>query len=129
MKDMQAPDVMILIAEWPERALVRAQLIEAGHDVVGIDAWPMPNVYRVPGMRPKLLLLDLQGLPHPRETLKGVSAEFPPDRVLVVTALGTIPVDELRRAGYHLVERPATVARVVTAVSGLLETARHGPAP
>jgi hypothetical protein len=35
---------MLLSVEWPERALLRAQLIEAGYEVAAIDAWPMPQL-------------------------------------------------------------------------------------
>ena len=30
-------DVLLLAPEWPERALLRAELIEAGYDVIAID--------------------------------------------------------------------------------------------
>src|SRR5262245_30111410 len=32
--DTKPPDVLLLSAEWPERALLRAQLIEEGYEVV-----------------------------------------------------------------------------------------------
>ena len=57
-----APDVLLLASEWPDRALLRAQLIEEGYEVVAVDAWPLPKLYRVPGMEPRLLVVDLQGL-------------------------------------------------------------------
>jgi hypothetical protein len=44
--EQKPPDVMVLGAEWPERVLLRAQLIEEGHEVVAIDAWPIPPRYR-----------------------------------------------------------------------------------
>jgi hypothetical protein len=51
--DPKPPDVILLGPEWPERALLRAQLIEDGYDVVAIDAWPIPRLYRRSGMRPR----------------------------------------------------------------------------
>ena len=42
-------DVLLLGAE-PEPALLRAELIEAGYGVVAIDSWPIPGLYRQPGM-------------------------------------------------------------------------------
>jgi hypothetical protein len=86
MMDQKPPDVIVLGAEWPERALLRAQLIEEGHEVVAVDTWPIPRLYRRPGMNPRVLLIDLHELPEPRETLDEVRIVLPPDRVLVVTA-------------------------------------------
>lgn len=63
--DSKAPDIVLLGTGWPERALLRAQLIEQGSDVVAIDAWPMPRLYRRPGMKPRLLIIDLHELPQP----------------------------------------------------------------
>lgn len=36
--ELTPPDIVLLGPEWPERALLRAQLVEEGHDVVAIDA-------------------------------------------------------------------------------------------
>jgi hypothetical protein len=60
------PDVLLLGAEWPERALLRAELIEAGYNVVAIDAWPIPGLSWRPEMRPRVVIVDLKGLPKPR---------------------------------------------------------------
>ena len=40
---------MLLAPEWPERALLRAQLIEEGYEVVAVDAWPIPGFTASPG--------------------------------------------------------------------------------
>ena len=125
--DQKPPDVMLLGAEWPQRALLRAQLIEEGYDVVAIDAWPMPRMYRQPGMKPRVLLIDLHELAAPRETLDEVRFVVPADRVLVVTALGTVSDDEVRALGFNVIRRPATVAQVVSATTDLL-SARSDPA-
>jgi hypothetical protein len=45
------PDVIVIGAEWPERALLRAQLIEEGHEVIAVDTWPIPRLYRRPWSR------------------------------------------------------------------------------
>lgn len=118
--NLKPPDVVVLAPEWPERALLRAQLIADGHDVVAIDAWPFPRMYRLPGMEPRVLLIDLHGLPDPRRTLDGVRAMIPPDRVLVLTALGTLSGDEVRGLGFNVVQRPATIGHVVAATAALL---------
>jgi hypothetical protein len=117
------PDVLILATEWPERALVRAQLIEAGYEAVAIDAWPPPRVYRRADMKPRVMVIDLCGLPEPRATLAGVPLLLAPDRVLILTAVGTVAVDELFRDGFHVLRRPVTVGEIVAAVSRLLAAA------
>lgn len=111
---------MLIEPEWRERALLRAQLIEEGFEVVAIDRWPVPRPYRQPGTKPRLLIVDLQGLPRPRETLDEARFVFPPDRVLVVTALGTLTPGEVRRLGFPVIERPATVGRIVATAAALV---------
>jgi hypothetical protein len=116
------PDIVLLGAEWPARALIRAQLIEEGHDVVAIDAWPIPRRYRQPDMKPRVMLIDLQGLPHPQQTLDEVRLVLPPERVVVVTALGTLTVKHVRELGYTVVERPTTIGEITSAVGALLSS-------
>lgn len=118
--ELTPPDIVLLGPEWPERALLRAQLIEEGHDVIAIDAWPIPRLYRRPGMKPLVMIVDLHGLPDPRNTLDELRFVIPPDRVLVVTALGTLTADEIRRLGFNAVERPATIGQIVAAAASLL---------
>jgi hypothetical protein len=119
--DPTPPDVILLGTEWPERALLRAQLIEEGYDVVALDSWPIPRLYRRQGMKPRVLIIDLRGLPDPRTTLDEVRFVIPVDRVLVVTALGTLTGTEVRRLGYKAIERPATVGEIVAATAALVQ--------
>jgi hypothetical protein len=123
--ELTPPDVLLLGPQWPERALLRAELIEAGYDVVAIDAWPMPRLYREPGMKPRLAIVDLQGLPEPRMVLDELRVVIPTDRVLVITALGTVTVDEIRDMRYQVVRRPTSVRDVVAAAANLLRA--NGP--
>jgi hypothetical protein len=111
--DPTPPDVILLGAEWRERALLRAQLIEDGLEVVA-------RLYRRPGMKPRVLLINLRGLPNPRETLDEVRFVIPPERVLVVTALGALTADDVRRLGFTAIERPATVGQIVAATTSRL---------
>jgi hypothetical protein len=120
MDDPKPPDVLLLGPEWPERALLRAQLIEEGYEVVAIDAWPIPRPYRRPGMKPRVVLIDLRGLPDPRETLDEVRVVMPPERVLVVTALGSLSGSEVKQLGFVVVERPATIGQIVANTAALL---------
>ena len=118
----RAPDVVILGPEWPNRALLRAQLIEDGYDVVALDAWPIPREYRQAETKPRVMIVDLHRLPDPRNVLDELRYVIQPDRVLVVTALGTLAADEIRPLGYHVIARPASVGEIVTAATGLLRT-------
>jgi hypothetical protein len=120
----QAPDVIVLGGEWPERAMLRAQLIEEGYEVVALDAWPLPRQYRRAGMKPRAMVVDLRGLEDPRLTLDELRFVVPPERVVVVTALGTLPRRDVERFGFSTVERPATVGEIVSAVSALLAATR-----
>jgi hypothetical protein len=126
--ELKAPDVMVLGPEWPERALLRAQLIEEGLEVVAIDVWPMPRLYRRRGMTPRVMIVDLRGLPEPRNTLEELGVVFPPDRVLVVTALGTVDADDVRRFGFHVIERPATIGQITRAAAAIHSTHTIGHA-
>jgi len=67
--DTKPPDVLLLSAEWPERALLRAQLIEQGYEVVAIDRWPIPRLFRRPAMKPRVIIIDLRDLAEPRAVL------------------------------------------------------------
>jgi hypothetical protein len=126
--ELTPPDVLLLGPEWPERALLRAELIEEGYGVVAIDAWPIPRLHRQPGMKPRVAIVDLQGLPEPRTVLDELRFVMPPDRVLVITALGTLAVDEIREIGYHVVARPTSVRDVIAAAASLLASAGQ-PSP
>jgi hypothetical protein len=117
----KAPDVMVIGGEWPERALLRAQLIEEGYDLVTVAVWPMPRRYRQPGRLPRVAIIDLRGLPKPRETLLEVRLVLPPSRVVVLTALGSLTVDEVRALGCHAIERPTSIGTIVAAIRPLLQ--------
>jgi DNA-binding response OmpR family regulator len=123
--EQKPPDVMVLGAGWPERALLRAQLIEEGHEVVAVDTWPIPRPYRRPGLTPHVLVIDLHELPAPCQTLDEVRLVLPPNQVLVVTALGSLTAEEVRALGFHVIERPTTIGQIVAAVGALLSRVRE----
>jgi hypothetical protein len=117
----------VLGAKWPERALLRAQLIEQGHEVVAVDTWPIPRLFRQPGMKPRVLLIDLHELPKPRETLHEVRFVLPPERVLVLTALGSLTGEAVRELGFNVIERPATIGQIVAATGALISRTPSEP--
>ena len=110
------PDVVLIAVEWSPRALIRAQLIEEGFNVLATNTWWMMRRHLRPGMKPRLALIDLKGLPDPVRFLSDVRALMKPDRVLVLTALGTTPEAEIRRLGFRTISRPIVVKDVVDAV-------------
>ena len=112
----EVPDVVILAVEWRTRAPLRAQLLEENYEVVATDSWPDARRHLRPGAKPRLVIVDLESLPDPREVLDGLALLMKPDRVLVVSALATVPEDEVRRRGFHLVMRPTTIEAIVAEV-------------
>ena len=111
-----AADIVLLGAEWPSRALLRAQLIEEGFDVLATDTWAKMRRYLLPGSKRQLAIVDLQGLPLPEQVLNDLKVLMPPERVLVLSALGTVAGEELDRLGFRHVKRPIVLADVVAAV-------------
>ena len=126
---MKPPDVIVLGPQWPQRALLRAQLIEERYEVVAVDAWPLPGLYRWTGMKPRVLLIDLHELPKPRETLDEVRFELPAERVLVITALGSLTAEEVKALGFKVIERPVTIGEIVAAIGAMLSRTppEHSP--
>ena len=53
-------------------------------------------------------MVDLRGLSDPRTALEEIAGVMPADRVLVVTALGTIPSEEIRGLRFHVITRPSS---------------------
>lgn len=111
------PDIVLIGPEWPERALLRAQLIEDGYEVVAFDAWPIPQLYIRSEMGPRVVIVDLRGLPEPRRVLDGLCRLVPPGRVLVLTALGTLPIEEIQQLGCRALPRPVSIAQIVAAAA------------
>lgn len=112
-----SPDIVLLAAEWQPRALIRAQLIEEGFDVVATNTWPMMRRQLRPGMKPQLALLDLKGLPDPRGVLNDLRVLMKPERVIVLTAAGTVSPAEIERSGFHALSRPIVIEDVVRAAA------------
>jgi len=112
-----APDVVLLGTEWKARALLRAQLIEEGFDVVATNTWAMMRRHLRPGIKPRLAVVDVKGLDEPERVLRDLAVLMRPDRVLVVTAAATISPSEIAALGFHVLSRPLTIAAIVGAVT------------
>lgn len=115
-----SPDVVLLGAEWKTRALIRAQLIEEGFEVVATDTWSMMRRYLRPGLKPRLAVVDLKDLDEPGRVLRDLAVLMKPERVLVLAATATVPPSEISRLGFHVLRRPLTVAMIVAKVARTL---------
>src|SRR5258706_11041640 len=101
-------DVVLLSADRHTRVPLRAQLIEDGFEVIATDTWPMMREHLRPGSKPRLAIVDLQGLERPQEVLDGLRVLMKPDRVLALTALGTVPAGEVPAARFPGPNCPAS---------------------
>ena len=116
------PDIVLLGPEWPTRALLRAQLAEEGYNILATDMWPIPRQYLRSDTKPRAMLIDLQGLPHPREVLDEVRYLIPPRDVVVLASMATVPIDELRQLGFRVIPRPVTMHEIVTVLAEMLKS-------
>jgi DNA-binding NarL/FixJ family response regulator len=128
--EQRPPDVVVLSAARLARAPLRAQLIEEGFEVVGTDTWAMMRPHLRPGAKPGVAIVDLQALPNPTEVLDGLRVLMPPGRVIVLTALGTVPKEDIERAGFTVLCRPASIEEIVAAARVIIAPATlHRPEP
>jgi DNA-binding response OmpR family regulator len=114
------PDIVILDSQWPRRALLRAQLIEEGYEVVATDDWTTVKSYVQLLLKPRLVIVDLQGLPAAQEVLDDLHQTMKPGRVLVLTALGASTPAEIQRRGFQTMARPITVGDIVEKATALV---------
>ena len=122
MERPAVPDVVLLCSEWPTRALLNAQLVEEGYDVVTTDQWPIPRQHLRAEGKPRVLVIDLQGLPHPDVVLDEVRHLIQPHRVVVLAAIATVDTRRIRQMGFRALARPVAVAEVVAAVKDVLKS-------
>jgi DNA-binding response OmpR family regulator len=120
---LTSPDIVLLGVDWRSRALIRAQLIEEGYEVIAVDDWPTAR--RVLRLSPaiRVAIVDLEGLVDPVSVLREIRLVVDPSRVLVLGGLGTIVPSDIRSLGLHAIFRPFTIRDVVTEVA--LRAGRH----
>jgi hypothetical protein len=117
---MPPPDVVLLAVEWQPRALIRAQLAEEGFEVVATATWPTMRRQLRPGVKPHLAIVDLKGLQDPLSILNDLRVLMKPERVLVVTAIGTVRESDVERSGFHVLHRPIVIEDIVRTAAGLI---------
>src|SRR5262245_7795646 len=116
-----SPDIVLLVPDRRTRAPLRAQLIGDGFEVIATDTWPAMRAHLRPGAKPRLAIVDLQGLENPHEVIDGLRVLMKPERVLVISAAGTVAAEDLARTGFTVVRRPASIEEVVAGVRAALK--------
>jgi hypothetical protein len=104
--------------------MLRAQLIEEGLEVLATDTWRTLRRHLRPGSKPLVVIVDLQGLPEPDQVLEDLTILMKPDRVVVLTALGTVSPAKIRAFGFQVVKRPIRLGSVVAAVARTIAKTR-----
>jgi DNA-binding response OmpR family regulator len=112
-----ATDVLLLAANWRPRALLRAQLLEDGFSVFAVDSWSDARDALHNGPTPRLVVVDLEGLPQARATLQELRELESPDRVLVLDSLAAVHSDDIAMWGFRSVKRPLRIKDIVDAVA------------
>ena len=77
-----------------------------------------------PGSKPLLVIVDLQGLPEPDRVLENLRILMKPDRVVVLTAIGTVSPAKIRALGFQVLQRPIRIGSVVAAVARTIAKTR-----
>ena len=129
MEQTGSPDVVLLATDWQPRALIRAQLIEEGFEVIATDTWPMMRRHLRPGVKPRLTLVDLKGLANPDQVLRDLRVLMKPERVLVLTATATVPSAAIEGLGFRALLRPIAIEGIVQAATDAIRSQGHQPGP
>jgi hypothetical protein len=111
-------DVLLLDAEWPSRALVRAQLLDEGFEALGTDTWPMARRVLLSGVRPRLVIVNLHGLPDAQNVLNELSALVESSHVLLIAGAGSTEL--AGRFPGHVLRRPIPIASIVATAARLI---------
>jgi len=120
------PDIVLLATEWQPRALLRAQLIEEGFEVVATDTWTAARRSLRPGSKPLLVIVDLLGLAEPDRVLGDLRVLMKSERVLVLAAAGTVLPDAIAPLGFHVIRRPVQIGDIAGEVTRIVAGLRRG---
>jgi DNA-binding response OmpR family regulator len=121
---VRPPDIVLLGTEWQARALLRAQLIEQGFEVIAVDTWPLMRRHLRPGLKPRLAIVDLQGLHQPEQILDDLRILMDPRAVLVLSGIGTVALGRIENLGFQVLNRPVTIGSVVAAAERAIRQSR-----
>ena len=115
-----APDIVLFAIDWRARALIRAQLIEDGFDVLATDTWREARRWLRHSSTPRAVIVDVTDVKHPMDLLEGLRELTRPDRVIVLTGLGALPPAPIEGLGFRVLKRPFAIGDVSAAVRGAL---------
>src|SRR4029450_1330203 len=121
MSDSARADIVLIGAPWQSRALLRAQLIEEGFEVLATDAWPTARGWLLSGIEPWLVIVDLREVANAKTVLSELHTLLEPDRVLVLSGAATVPPTKLQQFGFEVVARPIAIDAIVATASRLVE--------
>jgi DNA-binding NtrC family response regulator len=122
---MTEPELLLISADMHTRALLLAELQEAGHNVVALPSLEVALAALATGrVNPALVLLDTQG--DPRADLRGVGQllnflEEDVPLVLIVGAYDAHALAPLRARVAAWLPRPLRIADILTTVRRLLK--------
>lgn len=116
----RSPDIVLLAADWPERALLRAQLIEEGFEVEASDDWPAMHRALSPRWMPQVAVVDLKDLRNPEAAVGELGRILGPDRVLVLTGSGTMHGADIDRLGVRALRRPMEIGEIVRTIAAMV---------
>ena len=117
-------DVVLLSVNWDSRAPLRAQLIEDGRQIIATDDWAATRRLLRPATKPRLVFVDLKDLPDAEGVLNALHVLMKPERVLVLTAVGSTPASTAERLGFRVLRRPVTIEQITGAISTALDAGR-----
>jgi DNA-binding response OmpR family regulator len=113
--------VLLVAADWKLRALLRAELIEAGLDVLAVETWADAEALLLAHGLPRLLVLAVEEDRNPRAILEAARVLVPPSRTLVLTAASVLTVEDIRSLGFvNAISRPYRLGDIVERVRGAL---------
>lgn len=120
-------DVLLIATGWKQRALIRAQLIEEGFDVMAVETSDEGELLLSRGAaRPRAVVLALEEDDHPAATLTAMIRLVPDEQLIVLTAAGALSEDRARAIGAtHVIARPYDIAAVVGAVRDVVKLTRN----
>jgi DNA-binding response OmpR family regulator len=109
------------------RALVLAELVEAGYDVTAVETWNEAELLlRERSVRPSAVVFDLEGETNAEASLVTLARLVPVSQCLVLVSAATPRAEKVRSLGFeHVLARPYSVGDVVCAVERL--TGRQVP--
>jgi DNA-binding response OmpR family regulator len=115
-------EIILVAREWKARALLRAQLLEEGHEVMALPTIEEAMMLLCRGMvRPRLIILDTVGQSLKEPILADLQALAGDAPILVCTGPFDLARFDFKEAGLtDLLVRPFAIGDVVNAVREIL---------